>query len=74
MNECQKSSDQPLSRETIPIFVEKLTDMTATRPASYRSNENQNYFVEDGKTASRILQNPGGTSSISLAWGTTVGP
>lgn len=39
-----------------------------TRPAHYGCNDNQNYFVEGGKTTSRVLQQPGGASSISLGW------
>uniref|UniRef100_A0A7S1ZUX8 Uncharacterized protein n=1 Tax=Trieres chinensis TaxID=1514140 RepID=A0A7S1ZUX8_TRICV len=35
---------------------------------SYSANDNQNYFVEDGRTTSRVLQNPGGKTSINLAW------
>jgi hypothetical protein len=38
------------------------------RPAFYSQNENQNYFVNEGKTSSRVLQAPGGTSSINLCW------
>merc|ERR1712071_262778 len=34
----------------------------------YSCNDNQNYFVEEGRTTSRVLQNPGGKSSISLGW------
>jgi len=40
----------------------------ASRPAFYNSNENQNYFVDERKTSSRVLQVPGGASSISLNW------
>ena len=40
----------------------------ASRPASYSCNDNQNYFVDDGRTTSRVLQVPGGNSSISLEW------
>ena len=40
----------------------------SSRPAFYGQNNNQNYFVSDGKTSSRILQAPGGSSSISLSW------
>jgi len=36
--------------------------------AGYSCNDNQNYFVEDGKTTSRVLQDPGGKSSICLGW------
>ena len=39
-----------------------------SRPASYGQNNNQNYFMSDGKTSSRVLQAPGGSSSISLSW------
>ena len=39
-----------------------------SRPSSYSCNDNQNYFVTDGKTTSRVLQAPGGKSSISLGW------
>lgn len=39
-----------------------------SRPSSYSCNDNQNYFVADGKTTSRVLQEPGGKSSISLGW------
>ena len=36
--------------------------------AGYSCNDNQNYFVSEGRTTSRVLQNPGGNSSIQLAW------
>ena len=39
-----------------------------SRPAFYGQNNNQNYFMADGKTSSRVLQAPGGRSSISLSW------
>jgi hypothetical protein len=39
-----------------------------SRPAFYGQNNNQNYFTNDGKTSSRVLQAPGGSSSISLSW------
>lgn len=39
-----------------------------SRPAFYSQNENQNYFVHEGKTSSRVLQAPGGKSSINLCW------
>lgn len=39
-----------------------------SRPPSYGQNNNQNFFVPDGKTSSRVLQAPGGSSSISLSW------
>ena len=39
-----------------------------SRPAFYGQNNNQNYFMSDGKTSSRVLQAPGGSSSISLHW------
>jgi len=42
-----------------------------TRPPFYSANDNQNYFVSHGKTASRVLQAPGGISSISLGWNGT---
>ena len=35
----------------------------------YSCNDNQNYFVENGKTTSRVTQVPGGQSTLSLAWG-----
>mmetsp|Transcript_15349 Transcript_15349/g.22648 ORF Transcript_15349/g.22648 Transcript_15349/m.22648 type:complete len:140 (+) Transcript_15349:119-538(+) len=35
---------------------------------SYSCNDNQNYFVEDGRTTSRVLSAPGGQSSINLKW------
>jgi len=37
---------------------------------SYSCNDNQNYFVQGGKTTSRVLKQPGGGSSISLGWDT----
>jgi hypothetical protein len=40
----------------------------SSRPAFYSQNENQNYFVHEGKTSSRVLQAPGGKSSINLCW------
>jgi len=39
-----------------------------SRPAFYSCNDNQNYFVSNGKTTSRVLQQPGGSSSINLSW------
>ena len=39
-----------------------------SRPTSYSCNDNQNYFVSKGKTTSRVLQQPGGLSSINLSW------
>jgi len=39
-----------------------------SRPPFYSANDNQNYFVSNGKTTSRVLQAPGGSSSISLGW------
>ena len=38
---------------------------------SYSCNDNQNYFVQGGKTTSRVLKQPGGGSSISLGWDTS---
>lgn len=36
---------------------------------SYSANDNQNYFVQDGKTTSRVLSQPGGHCSLSIgAW------
>jgi len=34
--------------------------------ASYSCNDNQNYFVQEGRTTSRVIQAPGGTTSICL--------
>lgn len=39
-----------------------------SRPPFYSVNDNQNYFVSTGKTSSRVLQAPGGSSSLSLGW------
>ena len=39
---------------------------------SYSCNDNQNYFVENGKTTSRVLSVPGGQSSINLQWDSPV--
>lgn len=40
-----------------------------SRPPSYNQNNNQNYFVNDAKMSStRVLQAPGGASSITLSW------
>jgi hypothetical protein len=33
---------------------------------SYSANDNQNYFVQSGRTTSRVLHTPGGECSISL--------
>lgn len=33
---------------------------------SYSANDNQNYFVQDGKTTSRVLSQPGGHCSLSI--------
>jgi hypothetical protein len=38
------------------------------RPAFYSQNENQNNYLHEGRTSSRVLQAPGGTSSINLCW------
>jgi SPIRAL1-like protein len=35
---------------------------------SYSCNNNQSYFVEDGRTTSKVLREPGGGSSLSLGW------
>lgn len=39
--------------------------------ANYSCNDNQNYFLADGKTTSRVLQVPGGHSSVDLGWDDT---
>lgn len=39
-----------------------------SRPAFYSQNDNQNYFVSNQRTSSRVLQQPGGSSSINLSW------
>lgn len=31
-------------------------------------NENQNFFVKENKTSSRVLQEPGGKSQVNLRW------
>ena len=36
--------------------------------ANYSCNDNQNYFVSNGRTTSRVTQLPGGSSSINLGW------
>ena len=41
------------------------------RPPFYSANDNQNYFVNEGRTSSRVLQAPGGRSSINLSWNTS---
>lgn len=33
---------------------------------TYSANDNQNFFVSEGRTTSRVLAQPGGQSSISL--------
>jgi hypothetical protein len=33
---------------------------------SYSANDNQNYFVQSGRTTSRVLHTPGGECSITL--------
>ena len=33
---------------------------------SYSANDNQNYFVQAGRSTSRVLSQPGGKSSFSL--------
>uniref|UniRef100_A0A7S4QMS1 Uncharacterized protein n=2 Tax=Ditylum brightwellii TaxID=49249 RepID=A0A7S4QMS1_9STRA len=35
---------------------------------TYSCNDNQNYFVGDGRTTSRVLAEPGGKSSICLGY------
>lgn len=42
---------------------------TEMRPPCYSANDNQNYFVKERRTSSRVLQEPGGRSSINLSWG-----
>mmetsp|Transcript_6595 Transcript_6595/g.9969 ORF Transcript_6595/g.9969 Transcript_6595/m.9969 type:complete len:91 (+) Transcript_6595:210-482(+) len=37
---------------------------------SYGCNDNQNYFMEEGRTTSRVTNNPGGKSTICLGWDT----
>ena len=39
-----------------------------SRPGGYSCNDNQNYFVEGGRTTSKVLRPPGGGSSISLGY------
>mmetsp|Transcript_14016 Transcript_14016/g.27949 ORF Transcript_14016/g.27949 Transcript_14016/m.27949 type:complete len:174 (-) Transcript_14016:205-726(-) len=39
-----------------------------SRPGGYSCNDNQNYFVDGGRTTSKVLRPPGGGSSISLAY------
>mmetsp|Transcript_27762 Transcript_27762/g.33770 ORF Transcript_27762/g.33770 Transcript_27762/m.33770 type:complete len:140 (+) Transcript_27762:134-553(+) len=39
-----------------------------SRPPSYGCNDNQNYFVESGRTTSRVRHAPGGKTSINLGW------
>jgi hypothetical protein len=35
---------------------------------SYGINDNQNVFTKDGRTTSRVLNVPGGKSSVNLGW------
>lgn len=35
---------------------------------SYGINNNQNVFTKDGRTTSRVLNVPGGKSSVNLGW------
>jgi len=43
-------------------FQQNQTKMSS----GYSCNDNQNYFVTQGRTTSRVLQNPGGKQSFSL--------
>ena len=52
-----------------------ISDLTETKEKAkgeesiMRSiNENQNYFVKENRTSSRVLQQPGGTSQVNLRW------
>jgi hypothetical protein len=47
------------------FFSINQNDKTATT-MSYSANDNQNIFVRDGKTTSRVLSQPGGASSLSI--------
>lgn len=49
-------------------FLSPHNSIMTYRPAFYSQNENQNYFVPEGRTSSRVMQAPGGTSSINLCW------
>ena len=42
-----------------------------SRPGNYSMNDNQNYFVDGGRTSSKVLKPPGGGSSIQLGWDTS---
>ena len=33
---------------------------------TYSANDNQNFFVQDGRTTSRVLNRPGGQQSFTL--------
>jgi hypothetical protein len=35
---------------------------------TYGINDNQNVFTKDGRTTSRVLNVPGGKSSVNLGW------
>ena len=46
--------------------VTKLLLSNTTMASGYSCNDNQNYFVSEGRTTSRVLQMPGGKSSFTL--------
>jgi len=49
-----------------PFIFRNLPKKKNLTMASYGINDNQNYFVKEGRTSSRVLNPPGGKCSITL--------
>jgi hypothetical protein len=59
------STGFPHRHKTTLSFSKHLADNNNSN-MSYSANDNQNYFVQSGKTTSRVLAQPGGQCSIML--------
>ena len=51
-----------------PCKAISIAPATTKSPHFFKMNSNQNNFLIEGKTSSRVSQAPGGTSSINLGW------